>query len=39
MNLNEMKEYLKLKENALDSTLWRTRFGRVYGHVVIQTTE
>jgi hypothetical protein len=28
-----------LKEEALDRTLWRTRFGRVYGPVVRQTTE
>jgi len=26
-------------ERALDSTLWRTRFGRDYGPVVRQTTE
>jgi hypothetical protein len=28
-----------LKEEALDRTLWRTRFGRGYGPVVKQTTE
>jgi hypothetical protein len=28
-----------LKEEALDRTLWRTRFGRGYGHVVRQTAE
>jgi hypothetical protein len=28
-----------LKEEALDRTLWRTRFGRGYGPVVRQTTE
>jgi hypothetical protein len=28
-----------LKEEALDCTLWRTRFGRGYGPVVRQTTE
>jgi len=30
--------YWKLKEEALDSTVWRTRFGRGYGPVVRQTT-
>jgi hypothetical protein len=33
------KRYWKLKEEALDRTLWRTRFGRGYGPVVRQTTE
>jgi hypothetical protein len=28
-----------LREEALDRTLWRTRFGRGYGPVVRQTTE
>jgi hypothetical protein len=28
-----------LKEEALDRTLWRTRFGRGYGPVVRQATE
>jgi hypothetical protein len=28
-----------LKEEALDCTLWGTRFGRGYGPVVRQTTE
>lgn len=27
----------KLKEEALDHTLWRFRFGRVNGPVVVQT--
>jgi hypothetical protein len=31
--------YWKLKEEALDLTLWRTHFGRGYGLVVRQTTE
>jgi hypothetical protein len=31
--------YWKLKEEALDRTLWRTRFGRGYGPVVRQTIE
>ena len=33
------RRYWKLKEEALDRTLWRTRFGRGYGPVVRQTTE
>ena len=35
--LDELKEtrgYSKLKEEAPDRTLWRTRFGRGFGHVV-----
>jgi hypothetical protein len=38
-DLKEKKRYWKLKEEALDRTLWRTRFGRGYGSVVRQTTE
>jgi hypothetical protein len=38
-DLKEKKRYCKLKEEALDRTLWRTRFGRGYGPVVRQTTE
>ena len=26
--------YCKLKEEALDRTVWRNRFGRGFGHVV-----
>jgi hypothetical protein len=37
--IKEKKRYWKLKEEALDRTLWRTRFGRGYGPVVRQTTE
>jgi hypothetical protein len=33
------RSYWKFKEEALDCTLWRTRFGRGYGPVVRQTTE
>jgi hypothetical protein len=33
------KRYCKLKEEALDRTLWRTRFGRGYGPIVRQTAE
>jgi hypothetical protein len=38
-DLKEKKIYWKLKEEALDRTLWRTRFERGYGPVVRQTTE
>jgi hypothetical protein len=38
-DLKEKERYCKLKEEALDRTLWRTRFGRGYGPIVIQTTE
>jgi hypothetical protein len=31
------RRYWKLKEEALDRTQWRTRFGRGYGPVVRQT--
>jgi hypothetical protein len=36
--LKEKRVYWKLKEEALDRTIWRTRFGRGYGPVVRQTT-
>jgi len=39
--LDDLKEDIsrwKLKEEALDRTLWRTRLGRGYGAVVRQTT-
>jgi len=38
--LNDPKEtrrYSKLKEEALDRVVWRTRSGRDYGPVVMQT--
>jgi hypothetical protein len=38
-DLKEKRRYWKLKEGALDRTLWRTRFGRGYGPVVRQTTK
>jgi hypothetical protein len=38
-DLEEKRRYCKLKEEALDRTLWRTRFGRGYGPVVRQTAE
>jgi hypothetical protein len=40
--LNDLKErrgYSHLKEEALDRTKWRARFGRVFGPVVRETTE
>jgi hypothetical protein len=38
-NLKEKRRYWKLKAEALDRTLWRTRFGRGYEPVLRQTTE
>jgi hypothetical protein len=38
-DLKEKRRYWKLGEDALDRTLWRTRFGRDYGPFVRQTTE
>jgi hypothetical protein len=38
-DLKEKRRYCKLIVEELDRTLWRTRFGRGYGHVVRQTTE
>jgi hypothetical protein len=35
-NLKETRRYWKLKEEAQDSTLWRTQFGRGYGPVARQ---
>jgi hypothetical protein len=40
--LDDLKEkigYSHLKDEALDRTMWRTRFGRGFGPVVRQTTE
>jgi hypothetical protein len=37
-NLKEKRGYCKLKEEALDHTVWRTHFARSYGSVVPQTT-
>jgi len=39
--LDDLKEktYWKLKEEALDRTLWRTGFGKGYGAVARRTTE
>jgi hypothetical protein len=38
-DLKERRRYCELKEEALDGTVWRTRFGRGRGPVVTQTTE
>jgi hypothetical protein len=38
-DLKEKRNYWKLKEEALDRTLWRTHFGRGYEPVVRQATE
>jgi hypothetical protein len=38
-DIKEKRRYWKLKEVALDRTVWRTRFGRGYGPVVRQTAE
>ena len=37
--LKERKGYSHLKEEALDRTMWRARFGRGFGPVVRQTTK
>jgi len=36
-NLKESKGYSHLKEEALDRSMWRARFGRGFGPVVRQT--
>jgi len=38
-NLKERTGYSHLKEEALDRTMWRARFGRGFGPVVRQTTK
>jgi hypothetical protein len=38
-DLEESRGYSYLKEDALDCTIWRARFGRDFGSVVRQTTE
>jgi hypothetical protein len=38
-DLKEKRRYWKLKEDALDRTVWRTRFERGYGQLVRQTAE
>ena len=38
-DLKEGKGYSHLREEALDRTMWRARFGRGFGTVVRQTTK
>jgi hypothetical protein len=38
-DLKDRRGYSHLKEEALDRTMWRDRFGRGFGPVVRQTTE
>ena len=38
-DLKERRGYPHLKEEALDRTMWRARFGRGFGPVVRQTTK
>jgi len=38
-DLKERSGYSHLKEEALDRTMWRARFGRGFGPVVRQTTK
>ena len=38
-DLKDRRGYSHLKEEALDRTMWRYRFGRGFGPVVRQTTE
>ena len=37
-DLKERRGYSHLKEEALDRTMWRARFGRSFGPVIRQTT-
>jgi hypothetical protein len=38
-DLKDRRGYSHLKEEALDRTMWRNRFGRGFGPVVKQNTE
>jgi hypothetical protein len=38
-DLNERRGYTHLKEEALDRTMWRARFGRGLGPIVRQTAK
>jgi len=38
-DLKEMRGNWKLKDRAVDRTVWKTCFGRGYGLVIRQTTE
>jgi len=39
IRVKERRGYSHLKEEALDRTMWRARFGRGFGPVVRQTTK
>jgi len=39
MKMYERRGYFHSKEEALDRTMWRGRFGRGFGPVVRQTTK
>jgi hypothetical protein len=39
VDLKERRGYSHLKEEALDRTVWRSRFGRGFGPVVRQTAK
>jgi hypothetical protein len=38
-DLKDRRGYSHLKEEALDSTMWRNRFGGGFGYVVTHSTE
>jgi hypothetical protein len=38
-DLKERRGYFHLKEEALDCTMWRARFGRGFGPIVRQTAK
>jgi hypothetical protein len=38
-DIKDKREYSHLKEEALDRTIWRNRFGRDFGPVDRQNTE
>jgi hypothetical protein len=38
-DIKERRRYFHLKEEALDRTMWRARFGRDFGPVIRQTTK
>jgi hypothetical protein len=38
-DLKERRGYSHLKEEALDRTMWKARFGRGFGPVIRQTTK
>ena len=38
-DIKEKRGYSQLKQEALDRTMWRARFGRGFGPVVRQTTK